>query len=80
MPLYQADILLHRARLFQDKDALVEARRLIEKHGYARRLEELEDAEESLRERGQTSAKEADGLVVESDAETVPGDPGILPR
>lgn len=45
MPLYLADIALHRARLFRDKAALTEARRLIEKHGYWRRKEELEDAE-----------------------------------
>lgn len=61
MPLYQADILLHRARLFfreathpwcnddgsprSARDDLAEARRLIEKHGYWRRKEELEDAE-----------------------------------
>jgi hypothetical protein len=63
MPLYLADIHLHRARLFgrakdarelgpypwhsQQKD-LAEARRLIEKHGYGRRKEELEDAERVL--------------------------------
>jgi tetratricopeptide (TPR) repeat protein len=45
MPLYQADILLYRARLFRDRAALAEARRLIEKHGYHRRDEELADAE-----------------------------------
>jgi hypothetical protein len=58
MPLFQADIHLHRARLFglsKDRPAsypwtspqtdLAEARRLIEKHGYWRRKEELEDAE-----------------------------------
>lgn len=61
MPLYQADILLYRARLFfreaeypwrnedgsprSAKDDLAEARRLTEKHGYWRRKEELEDAE-----------------------------------
>jgi hypothetical protein len=58
MPLYMADIHLHRARLFglsKDRPAnypwtssqtdLAEARRLIEKHGYWRRKEELEDAE-----------------------------------
>ena len=44
MPLFQADVHLHRARLFRDKDALAEARRLIEKHGYGRRIEELADA------------------------------------
>jgi tetratricopeptide (TPR) repeat protein len=60
MPLYLADVHLHRARLFgrlpkSDRQAkfpdidpkaeLAEARRLIEKHGYWRRKEELEDAE-----------------------------------
>lgn len=58
MPLFMADIHLHRARLFGlSKDRpesypwespqadLAEARRLIEKHGYWRRKEELEDAE-----------------------------------
>jgi hypothetical protein len=58
MRLFMADILLHRARLFglsEDRPAnypwnspqhdLAEARRLIEKHGYWRRKEELEDAE-----------------------------------
>jgi tetratricopeptide (TPR) repeat protein len=68
MPLFLADIHLHRARLFgrmkdegrrmkeelaypwesQQAD-LAEARRLIEKHGYWRRKEELEDAEQALR-------------------------------
>ena len=60
MPLFLADIHLHRARLFgRTKDEggrmkypwesphndLAEARRLIEKHGYGCRMEELEDAE-----------------------------------
>lgn len=49
MPLFQADIHLHRARLFKDKASLAEARRLIEKHGYWRRKEELEDAEEAAK-------------------------------
>lgn len=65
MPLFQADIHLHRARLFMrdahypwnknddgtargPTDDLREARRLIEKHGYWRRKEELEDAEEAI--------------------------------
>ena len=59
------DIHLHRARLFHavspypwagddmekrgPKDDLAEARRLIEKHGYWRRKEELEDAETALK-------------------------------
>jgi hypothetical protein len=58
MPLFMADIHLHRARLFglskhrpenypwtSPQHDLAEARRLIEKHGYGRRTEELEDAE-----------------------------------
>ena len=58
MPLYHADTLLTRARLFATPDTtepypwdtspqedLREARRLIAKHGYWRRKEELEDAE-----------------------------------
>ncbi len=48
MPLFQADVQLHRARLFGDRAALAEARRLIDKHGYERRREELEDAEAML--------------------------------
>jgi hypothetical protein len=78
MPLFLADIHLHRARLFGrgggvisnqlsvisaekypwdkhpdgtprgPKDDLAEARRLIYKHGYLRRKEELEDAEQAL--------------------------------
>ncbi|MDX1997409.1 MAG: toll/interleukin-1 receptor domain-containing protein [Thermoanaerobaculia bacterium] len=48
MPLYLADIALYRGRLFGDRAALAEARRLIEKHGYGRRLEELADAEAAL--------------------------------
>jgi hypothetical protein len=58
MPLHMADIHLHRARLFSreakypwkspQKD-LAEARRLIEKHGYLRRKDELEDAEEAAK-------------------------------
>jgi hypothetical protein len=62
MPLLMADIVLHRARLFglsEDRPAsypwtcpqtdLAEARRLIEKHGYGRRKEELEDADAAAR-------------------------------
>jgi tetratricopeptide (TPR) repeat protein len=71
MPLFLADIHLHRARLFgrmkdeggrmkKSEDGgvdypwespqhdLAEARRLIEKHGYGRRKEELEDAEAAI--------------------------------
>ncbi|MCK6437143.1 hypothetical protein [Rivihabitans pingtungensis] len=45
MKLHLADIALTRARLFEDKDALKEARALIKECGYGRRLPELEDAE-----------------------------------
>lgn len=57
MPLFQTDILLHRARLFfreatypwqSPRADLAEARWLIEKHGYLRRMEELEDAEKVI--------------------------------
>ncbi len=50
MPLYLADIHLHRARMFRDWAELAKARELIEKHGYWRRKEELEDAEEAAKE------------------------------
>jgi hypothetical protein len=45
MPLYLADIHLHRVRLFRNKAELAKARELIEKHGYGRRKEELADAD-----------------------------------
>jgi hypothetical protein len=57
MPLHLADIHLYRARLFlhanpypwqSPQHDLAEARRLIVKHGYLRRKEELEDAEAAL--------------------------------
>ncbi|TAN46721.1 MAG: toll/interleukin-1 receptor domain-containing protein [Methylococcaceae bacterium] len=44
MPLFLADVHLHRARLFSDRDALAQAAALIETHGYGRRAEELADA------------------------------------
>jgi tetratricopeptide (TPR) repeat protein len=62
MPLFLADIHLYRARLFHSvtpypwdangqsrgpKDDLAAARQLIDKHGYGRRKEELEDAEQA---------------------------------
>jgi hypothetical protein len=58
MPLFLADIHLYRARLFfranpypwqSPQHDLAEARRLIFKHGYLRRKEELEDAESALK-------------------------------
>lgn len=64
MPLFLADIHLYRARLFfreahypftnpdgtprTPQQDLADARRLIEKHGYGRRLPELEDAEAAI--------------------------------
>jgi tetratricopeptide (TPR) repeat protein len=47
MPLHLADVHLYRARLFHDRAALAEAQRLVEKHGYYRRREELEDLEKA---------------------------------
>jgi len=63
MPLFLADIHLYRARLFfrettypcqwqSPQHDLAEARRLIFKHGYLRRKEELEDAEAALKHFG----------------------------
>ena len=64
MPLFLADIHLHRARLFGGLTSkadgekypwqspatdLAAAPRLIEKHGYGRRMQELKDAEAALR-------------------------------
>jgi hypothetical protein len=58
MPLFLADIHLYRARLFfreatypwqSPQHDLTEARRLIYKHGYLRREEELLDAEAALK-------------------------------
>ena len=49
MRLHLADIHLHRARLFRDKEELKRARALIEQCGYWRRKEELEDAEEAAK-------------------------------
>jgi len=55
-----ADIHLYRARLFfreqpypwqSAQHDLAEARRLIFKHGYLRRKEELEDAESAIQQR-----------------------------
>ena len=73
MPLFLADIHLHRARLFGPLKSeangeqypwespaadLAAARRLIDKHGYLRRMEELEDAETAAR-KGVSSAVRA---------------------
>ena len=45
MPLYLADVHLHRARFFHDPVELSKARTLIDRHEYGRRREELEFAE-----------------------------------
>jgi tetratricopeptide (TPR) repeat protein len=49
MRLHMADIHLHRARLFKDKEELKKARAMIQECGYWRRKEELEDAEEAAK-------------------------------
>jgi hypothetical protein len=48
MPLYLADIHLHRARLFRDLDALTRAGKLIRDLGYGRRRGEFNDARKAL--------------------------------
>jgi tetratricopeptide (TPR) repeat protein len=45
MPLFLADVHLHRARMFKDKTELAKAAQLIRDLGYGRRDEELADAE-----------------------------------
>ncbi|WP_133512446.1 ATP-binding protein [Candidatus Thiosymbion oneisti] len=61
MPLYQADILLTRVRLFgrskdypwdSARDDLTEARQLIQKHGYHRRDRELADTKAAFQANG----------------------------
>ena len=49
MKLFLADIHLHRARLFQNREELKRARGLVEQCGYWRRKQELEDAEEAAK-------------------------------
>ena len=49
MPLCIADVHLHRARLFADRQSLVEARAIIIRCGYHRRDPELADAEGAAR-------------------------------
>lgn len=48
MPLFLADIHLHRARMFRNKAELALATQLIRDLGYGRRYEELDDAEAAL--------------------------------
>ncbi len=48
MKLHQADICLYRAKLFGNRDALLEARALIMGCGYSRRIPELKDTEASF--------------------------------
>ena len=63
MPLFQADILLTRARLFFPQDPagaradLLKARQLIDEHGYHRRDGELADAEAWLGRIGKEGAR-----------------------
>ncbi len=49
MRLYLADIHLHRARLFRDKEELKGALALLEQRRCRRRKEELEGAEEAAK-------------------------------
>ncbi len=48
MPLFLADIHLHRARMFRDNAELAQAAKLIRDLGYGRRYDELLDAEQAL--------------------------------
>lgn len=49
MPLFLADVHLHRARMFRDQAKLAKAAKLIRDLGYGRRHGELEDAEEAAK-------------------------------
>jgi tetratricopeptide (TPR) repeat protein len=49
MPLYLADVHLHRARLFRDRAELAKSAKLIRELGYGRRHDELADAEEAAK-------------------------------
>ena len=49
MPLFLADIHLHRARMFHDKTELAQTAKLIRTLAYGRRYDELLDAEHALR-------------------------------
>ena len=48
MPLFLADIQLHRARMFHNGDELAKAAKRIRDLGYGRRYGELLDAEQAL--------------------------------
>ena len=48
MPLFLADIHLHRARMFHDRDELAQTAKLIRTLAYGRRYDELLDAEQAL--------------------------------
>jgi hypothetical protein len=50
MPLFLADIHLHRARMFGNRDELAQAAKLIRDLGYGRRYDELADAEVAINE------------------------------
>ncbi len=49
MPLFLADVHLHRARMFRDKGELSKAAKLIRDLGYGRRTDELADAEDAAK-------------------------------
>jgi hypothetical protein len=49
MPLFLADVHLHRARMFRDETELAKAAKLIRDLGYGRRYDELADAEEAAK-------------------------------
>ncbi len=49
MPLFLADVYLHRARMFDNREELARAGKLIRELGYGRRYQELADAEEAAK-------------------------------
>lgn len=67
MRLCMADVHLHRARHFHDKDSLRKARVIIQECGYLRRKEELEDAEEAATTWPDTPNENALAFVTDTD-------------
>lgn len=80
MPLFLADIHLHRARLFHDPAALAEAARLIRTLGYGRRTAELADAEAALAHIGGDNYGQAGQTLTNSTNMIQQQAPGELDR
>ncbi len=74
MPLFLADIHLHRARLFHDHDELAKADKLIRTHGYGRRYQELADAEKAIATRPAQRPGHAEGSLTRTSHQSPPAE------